>query len=133
MPCKEPPYGTLNAIDLATRQIVWSMPYGTTEETGPLGIATRLPMPIGMPTRGGPITTSSGLVFMAGAQDLYFRAIDVRTGRELWRHRLPVGAEATPMTYAAPRSGRQFVVISAGGNASTTAKGDYVVAYALPN
>ncbi|MDF3835521.1 membrane-bound PQQ-dependent dehydrogenase, glucose/quinate/shikimate family [Cupriavidus basilensis] len=132
VPCQEPPYGTINAIDLATRKIVWSMPLGTTEETGPLGIATRLPMPIGMPTRGGPVTTSSGLVFMAGSQDYYFRALDVRSGRELWRRRLPVGAETTPMTYVSPRSGRQFVVISAGGNSSTTQKGDYVLAFALP-
>jgi len=132
VPCQEPPYGTINAIDLATRQIVWSMPLGTTEETGPLGIATRLPMPIGMPTRGGPITTSSGLIFMAAAQDYYFRALDVRTGRELWKERLPVGAETVPMTYLSPASGRQFVVISAGGNSSTTQKGDYVVAFALP-
>lgn len=108
------------------------MPLGTTEQTGPLGIATHLPMPIGMPTRGGPVTTSSGLVFMAGTQDFYIRALDVRTGKELWKGRLPVGAEATPMTYVSPRTGRQFLVISAGGNSATTQKGDYVVAYALP-
>lgn len=132
IPCQEPPYGTVNAIDLSTRKIVWSMPFGTTEETGPLGMATRLPMPIGMPTRGGPITTSSGLIFMAAAQDYYFRALDVRTGRELWKERLPVGAETVPMTYVSPQSGRQFVVISAGGNSSTTQKGDYVIAFALP-
>ena len=131
IPCQEPPYGTINAIDLATRQIVWSMPLGTAEETGPWGIATRLPIPIGMPTRGGPITTSSGLIFMAASQDYYLRALHVRTGRELWRRRLPVGAETTPMTYVSP-SGRQFVVISAGGNSSTMAKGDYVMAFALP-
>lgn len=132
VPCQEPPYGTINAVDLNTRQILWSMPLGTTEETGPLGIATRLPLPIGMPTRGGPITTSSGLIFMAAAQDYYFRALDVRTGRALWKERLPVGAETVPMTYVAPASGRQFVIISAGGNSSTTQKGDYIVAFALP-
>lgn len=132
IPCQEPPYGTINAIDLATRKVVWSMPLGTTEQTGPLGIATHLPMPIGMPTRGGPITTSSGLTFMAGTQDFYIRAFNVRTGEELWKGRLPVGAEATPMTYVSPRTGRQFVVISAGGNSATTQKGDYIVAFALP-
>ncbi|WP_297832952.1 membrane-bound PQQ-dependent dehydrogenase, glucose/quinate/shikimate family [Pseudomonas sp.] len=132
IPCQEPPYGTISAIDLATRKVAWSMPLGTTEQTGPLGIATHLPTPIGMPTRGGPVTTSSGLVFMAGTQDFYIRALDVRTGKELWKGRLPVGAEATPMTYVSPRTGRQFLVISAGGNSATTQKGDYVVAYALP-
>ena len=132
IPCQEPPYGTISAIDLATRKVAWSTPLGTTEQTGPFGIATHLPIPIGMPTRGGPITTSSGLVFMAGTQDFYIRALDVRTGKELWKGRLPVGAEATPMTYVSPKTGRQFVVISAGGNSATTQKGDYVVAYALP-
>ncbi|MDQ0668259.1 membrane-bound PQQ-dependent dehydrogenase, glucose/quinate/shikimate family [Pseudomonas sp. W2I6] len=132
IPCQEPPYGTISAIDLATRKVAWSTPLGTTEQTGPFGIATHLPMPIGMPTRGGPITTATGLVFMAGTQDFYIRALDVRTGKELWKGRLPVGAEATPMTYVSPKTGRQFVVISAGGNSATTQKGDYVIAYALP-
>lgn len=132
VPCQQPPYGTITAIDLATRQVAWSMPLGTTEQTGPLGIATHLPMPIGMPTRGGPITTSSGLIFVGASQDFDFRALDVRTGRQLWKARLPVGAEATPMTYVSPRSGRQYVVISAGGNSATTQKGDYVLAFALP-
>jgi len=132
VPCQEPPYGTITAIDLASREIVWSMPLGTTEETGPLGIATRLPMPIGMPTRGGPITTASGLVFIAATQDHYLRALDVRTGRELWKGRLPVSAETVPMTYLAPASGRQFVLISAGGNSATPLRGDYIVAFALP-
>ncbi|WP_121207511.1 membrane-bound PQQ-dependent dehydrogenase, glucose/quinate/shikimate family [Pseudomonas aeruginosa] len=132
IPCQEPPFGTITAIDLATREIAWSMPLGTVEETGPLGIATRLPIPVGMPTRGGPMTTSSGLVFMAGTQDYYIRALDVRSGQELWKGRLPVGAETTPMTYVSPRSGRQFVIISVGGNSATAQKGDYVVAFALP-
>jgi quinate dehydrogenase (quinone) len=132
IPCQEPPYGTISAIDLTTRKVAWSMPLGTTEQTGPLGIATHLPMPIGMPTRGGPVTTSSGLIFMAGTQDFYIRALDVRTGEELWKGRLPVGAEATPMTYVSPKTGRQYLVISAGGNSATTEKGDYVIAYGLP-
>jgi quinate dehydrogenase (quinone) len=132
IPCQQPPYGTLTAIDLATRQVAWSIPLGTTEETGPLGIATHLPIPIGMPTRGGPITTSSGLIFIAASQDFRFRAVDVRTGQERWHATLPVGAEATPMTYLSPRSRRQFVAISAGGNSATAPKGDYIVAFALP-
>lgn len=129
-PCQEPPYGTLTAIDIATRQIAWQMPMGTVEDLGPLNMPTHLPIPIGMPTRGGPVTTSSGIIFIAGTQDYYLRAIDVRTGRELWKGRLPVGAETTPMTYVSPR-GRQFVVISAGGTGASGQMGDYVVAFAL--
>ena len=132
VPCQEPPYGTLTAIDLASRQILWSKPLGTVQDAGPLGIPLGLPVPIGMPTLGGPVTTASGLVFMAGTQDYYIRALDIATGRELWKGRLPVGGETTPMTYVAPASGRQFVVISAGGNRTTDIRGDYVMAFAIP-
>jgi quinate dehydrogenase (quinone) len=132
IPCQAPPYGAITAIDLATRTIVWSMPLGTLQDSGPLGIPMNMPIPIGLPAIGGPITTASGLVFMAGTQDHYIRALDVRTGRELWKGRLPIGAETTPMTYVSPASGRQFVVISAGGNLASKERGDYVVALALP-
>ncbi|WP_274603591.1 membrane-bound PQQ-dependent dehydrogenase, glucose/quinate/shikimate family [Rhizobium sp. CFBP 8762] len=132
IPCQLPPYGTITAIDLATKQIVWSMPLGTVEDTGPLGIPLKLPIPIGLPTLGGPVTTASGIIFMAGTQDYYIRALDVRTGRELWKGRLPVGGETTPMTYISPKTGRQYVVISAGGNRSTSIRGDYIIAFALP-
>lgn len=37
------------------------------------------------------------------------------------------------MTYISPHSGRQFVVISAGGNLAQTDRGDYVIAFALSN
>jgi quinate dehydrogenase (quinone) len=133
IPCQAPPYGTLTVIDLASRQIVWQIPLGTVEDTGPQGIASNMHIPIGMPTRGGPVTTSSGLIFMAGTQDYYLRAFDVRTGSELWKGRLPVGAETTPMTYVSPESGRQFVLISAGGTEASNEMGDYIIAYALPS
>lgn len=84
-----------------------------------------------MPSLGGPVTASS-LVFHAGTQDYYLRAIDVATGEELWKGRLPVGAQATPMTYVSPESGRQFVVVSAGGARQSLDRGDYIIAYALP-
>jgi glucose dehydrogenase len=48
---------------------------------------------------------------MAVSQEFYVRASDVRTGKELCKGRLPVGAQATPMTCVSPKSGRQFVVI----------------------
>ena len=83
-------------------------------------------------TLGGPIATASGVVFDAGTQDFNPRAIDIATGEELWKGRLPVGAQATPMTYISPASGRQYVVISAGGARQSPDRGDYVIAYALP-
>ena len=76
------------------------------------------------------MVTAGGLVFQAGSIDRAIRAYAVGNGRELWRAQLPSGARATPMTYVA-RDGRQYVVISAGGN-EEFGKGDYVVAYRAP-
>ncbi|WP_251977545.1 membrane-bound PQQ-dependent dehydrogenase, glucose/quinate/shikimate family [Salinicola avicenniae] len=131
VPCNTPPFGTLTAIDLKTQKIAWQRPMGTVEETGPLGLRTGLPIPLGMPTLGGAMTTQSGLVFYAGTLDFYLRAFDINTGEEVWKAPLPVGAQATPMTYTSPETGRQYVVVSAGGASGSAEVGDYVIAYAL--
>lgn len=130
VPCTQPPYGTLSAIDMNTRQIAWQRSMGTVEEMGPLGIRTRLPIPLGMPTLGGPVATASGLVFFTGTADYYLRAMDVATGKEVWKSPLPVGAQSTPLVYE--QDGRQFVVVTAGGARTTPERGDYIIAYALP-
>lgn len=132
VPCPRPPYGTLTAIDLESKQIVWQIPMGTVEDTGPLGIKMRMPIPVGMPTVGGPFTTASGLAFYAGTLDYNIRAIDLATGEVVWKHRLPVGAQGTPMTYVSPETGRQYVVVSAGGARQSSDRGDYIIAFALP-
>ena len=132
VPCSEPPYGTVTALDLKTHRIAWQVPAGTSEDTGPFGIATHLPMPVGMPSYAGTMTTAGGLTFFAGYQDFYIRAYDAQTGHVVWKYRLPVGASATPMSYVSPRTGRQYVVISVGGAAHSSAHGDYVIAFALP-
>lgn len=131
VPCTEPPFGTLSAVDLNTRKIAWQVPVGTAKELGPLGIKLHLPMPIGMPTYGGTATTAGGLVFFAGSQDYYLRAYDAATGREVWKYALPIGSSATPMTYVSPATGRQYVVISVGGAGHSADVGDYVMAFAL--
>src|SRR5690606_37011603 len=132
IPCLEPSWGSLTAIDLDTRTIAWQVPLGTVGDARLHGIRPGLPVPLGMPSLGGPVATAGGLVFYAGTQDYFLRAFDSASGKELWKARLPVGAQATPMTYLSPGSGRQFVVISAGGARLTADRGDYVIAYALP-
>lgn len=133
VPCHAPPYGQLTAVDLKHRRILWQKPMGTVADTVlPGGLKVRLPFAIGMPVMGGPVATASGLVFFAGTYDYYLRAMDGATGRELWKGRLPVGAQATPMTYVSPKSGRQFVLIAAGGARQSPERGDYLVAFALP-
>ncbi|HWV20998.1 MAG TPA: PQQ-binding-like beta-propeller repeat protein, partial [Devosia sp.] len=73
VPCVNPPFGTVTAIDMNTRQIAWQVPAGTAEQLGPLGIKTKLPMPMGLPTYAGTSATAGGLVFFAGYQDYYIR------------------------------------------------------------
>ncbi|MEO1027805.1 MAG: PQQ-binding-like beta-propeller repeat protein, partial [Pseudomonadota bacterium] len=127
LPCSAPPWGVIAGINLDSGEIVWRHPIGTTEDLAPGGLALKL----GTPAFGGPIITAGGLIFIAGTLDDYIRALDVETGEELWKGRLPAGGQATPMTYV--RDGRQYVVIAAGGHAkSGTRQGDYVVAFALP-
>jgi quinate dehydrogenase (quinone) len=133
IPCQKPPFGTMTAIDMTTQKIKWQVPVGTVQDTGPLGIKMGAQMPIGMPTLGGTLATQGGLVFIAGTQDYYLRAFDASTGKEIWKARMPVGSQGGPMTYKSPKTGKQYVVISAGGGRNSPDRGDYVIAYALPN
>ena len=132
LPCHQPSWGNLTAIDMNTKSIAWQVPLGTVAGSKLGDVTMDMAVPVGMPSLSGPITTAGGLTFFAGSMDRYFRAFDNKTGKEVWRHRMPVGAQATPMSYLSPESGRQFVVVSAGGARMTTEKGDYVIAYALP-
>ena len=132
VPCNEPPFGTVSGVDLGTGKLLWTEPLGTARDSGPLGIPVGLPFPMGVPNMGGAVVTRGGVVFIGATQERAIRALDISSGRELWYSRLPAGGQATPMTYISPSSGRQFVVIAAGGNFQLNSRmGDYVVAYAL--
>ncbi len=131
MPCAAPPWGFLSATDLATGELVWSRPIGTSFDQGPWGIPTRLKMTVGAPTSAGPVTTAGGVTFIGATMDDYIRAFDNTSGDMLWEARLPAGGQATPLTYM--HEGRQYVVIAAGGAfQAETSLGDSVMAYALP-
>ena len=123
LPCVKPPWGTLTAVDMAAGTIRWQVPLGSYFDTG---------LPGGSLSLGGPIVTASGLVFIAGTLDPYLRAFDVKTGKELWKAKLPSSGHATPMTYAI--NGKQYLVIAAGGHAHITEEkqADAIVAFALP-
>ncbi len=113
-------------IDLDAKTIVWMHRNGTIRDSAPLPIPIRM----GVPSLGGPITTAGGVAFLTSTTDYYIRAYDVTSGTQLWQDRLPAGAQSTPMTYAV--DGRQFVVTAAGGHGSFGTKtGDYIIAYAL--
>jgi quinoprotein glucose dehydrogenase len=127
LPCKQPAWGYISAIDLKTNQIVWKKRIGTVRDSSPIP----LPFKMGMPMLGGPIVTAGGVVFIGATADNYIRAFDVNNGKQLWQARLPAGGQATPMSFSI--DGRQYIVIAAGGHGSFGTKlGDYVIAYALP-
>lgn len=132
-PCQQPPYSTISVFDIRTRKLVWSKPLGTAEGSGPLGIASRLPLRMGAPTFGGALTTAGGLVFIAAGQDRRLRAFDIANGEEVWSAKLPAVGAAVPISYVSP-GGRQFVVIAAGGHfAIPGPHAAAIMAYALPS
>jgi quinoprotein glucose dehydrogenase len=125
--CSSPPFGALTAIEVSTGRAKWEVPLGTFPWQPNRPDADQ----IGSPALGGPIVTASGLIFMGGTLDGYFRAFDTETGAELWKTKLPAAARATPMTYRTAR-GKQYVVIAAGGFDRQTPN-DALVAFALPD
>ena len=132
VPCIEPPFGKITVVNLATRKVVWEKPLGASGDSGPFNLRTHLPLPMGMPNSGGSLTTGAGLIFVAATQERAIRAYEVKTGKRIWESTLPAGGHAAPMTYRSPKTGKQYVVIAAGGNASlNSGSGDSVVAYAL--
>ena len=71
-------------------------------------------------------------MFVAATQDNYLRVFNVSNGDKLSEARLPAGRQASRMTYEI--NGKQYVVIMARGHGSFgTKKGDYLVAYTLPD
>jgi quinoprotein glucose dehydrogenase len=130
-PCNPPPWGSLTAVDLVSGEVVWSRPLGTLRELAPWPVWAIFGDRYGAPAFGGGISTASGVYFIGGSLDKYFRAFDVETGEELWRDRMPFAGTAVPMTYRLREDGRQFVVMAAGGNPLGD-MGDVLVAYALP-
>jgi quinoprotein glucose dehydrogenase len=131
MLCKQPPYGGIRAIDMATGRTIWDRPLGEARTNGPFGIPSMLPWTIGTPNNGGSVVTAGGVIFVAAATDNLIRAIDLKTGKVLWKDVLPAGGQATPMTYMV--GGKQYLVIAPGGHHfMETPIGDEVIAYALP-
>jgi quinoprotein glucose dehydrogenase len=128
LPCGPPPWGTLAAVDMAHGTIRWQVPLGSLAPSKPV-------VPAGAPSLGGPIVTAGGLVFIAGTMiDHSIRALDVETGKEIWKFDLSTSGAATPMTYQLRSGGKQFVVIAAGGHSKVTEEkqSDEIVAFTLP-
>jgi quinoprotein glucose dehydrogenase len=123
-PAIQPPWGTLNAVDLNTGEIAWKVTLGSVPEFEKKGIQT------GTENYGGPVVTAGGLVFIAATSDSRIRAFNKRTGQLVWEHELPASGFATPSIFS--MNGKQFIVIACGGGKLKSRSGDSYVAFALP-
>ena len=145
-PCLRPPYGEMAVVDLASQEVLWRRGLGTSQDQGPLGIASNLPLPMGMFYNAGSIVTGGGLVFMGGAVDSTLRAINIFNGEEVWTEDLGASSTATLMSYVSPSTGKQYVILTLpnAGNGlqlessanplnQTETSGGSVIAYALPD
>jgi quinoprotein glucose dehydrogenase len=115
-PCQKPPWGRLTAVNASTGDIAWQRPLGVTDQL-PEGKQNT-----GRPALAGPIVTASGLLFVASTDDNRFRALDARTGTQLWEARLERRGNANPITYRGA-AGKQYVAVVAT---------DRLIVYALP-
>jgi quinoprotein glucose dehydrogenase len=127
MPCNQPPWGELVAVNVNTGDIAWKAPLGITESLPAEKQNT------GRPGIGGPIATAGGVVFVGGTDDNRFRAFDAKTGKELWSYKLDASSSTVPSTYEG-KDGRQYVVVTATGNpfAAEPPTSDAITAFALP-
>ena len=83
-------YGLLQAINLQTRKVLWSV----RERAAPVS---------------GALATAGGLVFLGDA-DRWFRAYDDRSGKVLWSTRLDNAPASYPITYSV--DGRQYLAVT---------------------
>jgi quinoprotein glucose dehydrogenase len=127
LPCNQPPWGRLFAINVHTGDIAWETRLGITESL-PAGQQLT-----GRPNLGGSMATASGLVFIGATDDSRVRAFDSKTGKELWVAQLDAGAHSAPITYRG-KDGRQYVTVVAtgGGFLGDKSSADAVVTFALP-
>ena len=85
--------GRFIAWDAAAASIAW-------EVKEPLAVAS------------GALTTAGGLVFY-GTLDGWLKALDQRTGRELWRFKTPSGIIGSPIAFSGP-DGKEYVAVVSG-------------------
>ncbi|MCB1915842.1 MAG: PQQ-dependent methanol/ethanol family dehydrogenase [Rhodocyclaceae bacterium] len=84
--------GVLRAVDPVAGKIVWE-----NKNYAPLW--------------GGVLTTAGGLTFY-GTPEGYFKALDAKSGKELWSFQVGTGIVAPPITWE--QDGEQYVAVSAG-------------------
>jgi quinoprotein glucose dehydrogenase len=109
LPCQQPPWAELMAVNANTGDIAWRVPLGTSDELEAKGIHNT-----GAFGQGGSIATAGGLVFIAGTIDKRIRAFESRSGKVLWEAKMDAEGHTNPKTYMG-RNGKQYVVIMTSG------------------
>jgi quinoprotein glucose dehydrogenase len=129
VPCQNPPFGELIAVDLVSGDIAWRSVLGTVDALEAIGVHNT-----GALNLGGSIATAGGVVFIAATNDSRFRAFDSKTGKLLWEVKLEASGHTSPITYMG-RDGRQYVALMASGGGGYLGGGlsNTLVAYALPD
>lgn len=125
-PAIKAPWGTLNAINLNTGNFVWQVPLGEYPDLVKKGMPDT-----GTENHGGPVVTGSNLLFIAATYDENLRAFDTRTGKVIWKYKLPAGGFATPISYMV--NGKQYVAIACGGTRYGLKPGGSLLVFALPD
>ena len=120
LPIVKPPWSSITAYTLDTGEIAWSIPNGAGLKDHPHLKGLELP-DLGALAEAPGLLVTKHLVFFGhseesgggGLRPTELRALDKRTGKLLWKHRID-GEHmwAAPMTYMA--GGRQFIVVATG-------------------
>lgn len=106
-PINEHPFGYLNAFDLKSKKLIWSVPLGYELDKNNSKV-------YGSRNFAGILTTTSGLVFVTGTPDKKLWIFDSQSGKILHTIALPSSGSASPITYVS--GGCQYIaVISTGG------------------
>lgn len=117
-PSWKPPFGVIAAIDLKTGETLWKEPFGQVQQWG-----FYMPESWGSPTIGGPVVTRAGLIFIGASMDARVRALDVRTGKVLWKVQVDAPAVSIPAVF--DYKGREYVLFTVGNSIIKPQVGDH--------
>ena len=123
LPCLEGPWSEVVALDLSTGSVMWRKPLGVFPNAKNHPQAANW----GGYNSGGPLMTSTGLVFVPARFGKTLDAYDANSGERLWQSQLPARPHATPMSYVLDDA--QFIVIAVGGPSDEAPATDYLLSY----